>query len=88
MILNQKKWRHRHKYINRSKVKKKQRGLSKSKKKTFYDRFQIALKNQHLKNLISEYFISAHTTKYVQLIRRRTSFYVKVTNNRTTLNYR
>lgn len=88
LILNQKKSRRRQRHINNSKVIKKQRGLSKSKKKTFYDRFQIAFKNQHLQKLISEHFIATHTTKYVQLVRRRTSFYVTVTNNRTTMNYR
>ncbi len=88
LILNEKKWRRRHRYINRSKILKKQRGLSKSKKKTFQDRFQIAVKNQHLQKLISEHFITTHTTKYVQLVRRRTAFYLTVTNNRTTMNYR
>lgn len=88
LILNQKKSRRRHRHINFSKGIKKQRGLSKSKKKNFYDRFQIALKNQKLQNLISEHFIATHTTKYVQLVRRKTSFYVTITNSRTTMNYR
>jgi hypothetical protein len=56
--------------------------MSKSKKKTFSDRFQIAYAQQQLNNLIKNKFDELDDKKYVQLIRKKLHIYVAVTNNR------
>jgi len=80
LILFQKKWTR----LSSQQQKKKTR----SKKKTFKDRFHIALKNQHLNNLIVEKFKNIVETNSEELIRRKTFHYLKVTNNRVFVHYR
>jgi len=78
----QKRTRRRHRYKNVIKLLQIVRGMSKSKKKTFSDRFQIAYAQQQLNNLIKNKFDELDDTKYVQLIRKKLHIYVAVTNNR------
>jgi hypothetical protein len=56
--------------------------MSKSKKKTFYDRFQITHAQQQLNYLIKNKFDELDETKYAQLVRKKLHLYVTVTNNR------
>jgi len=58
------------------------------KKKTFYDRFQIAYAKQQLNNLIKNKFDELDDTKYVQLVRKKLHIYVAVTNNRINNKFR
>jgi putative ribosome biogenesis GTPase RsgA len=84
----QKKTRRRHRYKNVIKLLQVVRGMSKSKKKTFYDRFQIAYAKQQLNNLIKNKFDELDDTKYVQLVRKKLHIYVAVTNNRINNKFR
>lgn len=89
LIFLTKKTRRRHKYINIAHLTTKKRGLSKSKKKIFDDRFQIVTKTQfRLTTLIINHFCNIYSTKFLQLIRRQVSSYVSITNNRIYLHYR
>ena len=81
-ITIQKKNRRRHRYKNITKSLQKLRGMSKSKKKNFYDRFQIAFSNQQLNRLIKNKFDELDNTKYIQLVRKKLHLYVAVANNR------
>ena len=56
--------------------------MSKSKKKTFDNRFHIAYAHQQLNDLITNKFNELDNTKYIQLIRKKLHLYVAVTNNR------
>lgn len=87
-IIIQKKSRRQHHYINRVKENKKTRGLSKSKKKTFGDRFYISLSGQQLNKLVENKFRDFFLTKYSQLIRRKLALYISATNNRVYTHFR
>ncbi len=87
-IMIQKKTRRRHRHKNVVKFLKAVRGLSKSKKKTFYNRFQIALSQQQLNKLIRNKFEELDATSYSQLVRKKLHIYVAITNNRINKRFR
>jgi len=88
LIIIQKQERRRHNHQNIVKTRKKMRGLSKSKKKTFSDRFHITFPNQQLYKLIKTKFEHLIETKYSQLVRRKLNLYVTITNNRMNSHFR